>query len=74
MVSTSDFSDYEELVNSKELLDFSDVYSKETAMELEESLQNKSFEKFTCQENVVNLTLLDLTTIKNNIAKRIINF
>ena len=74
MVSTSDFLDYEELVNSKELLDFSDVYSKETAMELEESLQNKSFEKFTCQENVVNLTLLDLTTIKNNIAKRIINF
>lgn len=74
MVCTSDFTNYEELVNSKELLDFSDVYAKETALELEETLKNKSFENFTCQEETVSLTILDLTTIKNNISKRIINF
>lgn len=74
MVCTSDFTNYEELVNSKELLDFSDVYAKETALELEEALKNKSFETFTCQEETVSLTILDLTTIKNNISKRIINF
>jgi hypothetical protein len=62
-----------------DLIHFDELYHDETVTELEEAIGNKSFEilEVTDVNNVTEIspiTILDLTTIKNNISKRIINF
>jgi hypothetical protein len=61
--------------NIKEnLVNFDDVYSTMSILELENSLQNKSFETISVQEEVPVINLTDLKQITQSLKSKIVNF
>ena len=48
-------------------------YNQYTIDELEDSLKNKSFENYSIEENVPQISLLDMKTITETLKNRIVN-
>ena len=73
IVGTVDFEDYENHIDSGDLISYSSDYSVLSIEELEEQLKNKTFDKLSCQENIVSVPISNVVDIKNALKARIVN-
>ena len=72
IVGVVSLKDYEEHVDSKDMVDFSQEYLNLSVEELEEQLKTKSFSGLSCQNNVPAISIKDIESIKNSLKNKII--
>jgi len=72
IVNEADLSEYEELVEDGEVLDYSQEYCSETLEELEKMLNDKKIDKISCQTNLPAISMVDVAAIKEMLKQRIV--
>ncbi len=72
IVNEAELSEYEELVEDGEVLDYSKEYCSETLEELEQMLQDKKIDKISCQTNLPAISMVDVAAIKEMLRQRIV--
>jgi len=72
IVNVAELSEYEELVEDGEVLDYSKEYCSETLEELEQMIKDKRIDKITCQENLPAISIIDVEAIRNMLKERIV--
>ncbi len=72
VASVLDINDYKKHLDSGNINDFSQEYFNISVEELEKDLANKSFENMVCQDNVPDVTIMDIQEIKNLLKQRVV--
>ena len=73
MVVPTDFSEYEDIVNSGMILEFSNEYSKETLEELQQIVKSKNLNGISCKGNTPDLSINSIESISKLLQNKIIH-
>lgn len=65
-VAIMELKDYKDVIDNKEILDFSELYYNNSLEELSSQLASKSFEGLSCQNNLPQLSLAELQILLQN--------
>lgn len=71
-VAIVDFDDYKEFVETQEITELSEVYYNESIEFLQETLKNKQFDKFTCQDNLFEMNPKEILNVTEILKNRVV--
>lgn len=73
IAAVAELNEYEELVEDGEILDYSNVYCKESLEELEQMLKEKRIDRISCQDSLPAISIIDVDKIREMLKARIVN-
>ncbi len=73
IAAVAELNEYEELVEDGEILDYSNVYCKESLEELEQMLKEKRIDRISCQDSLPAISIIDVDKIRKMLKARIVN-
>lgn len=73
IAAIAELDEYKELVNSSDVVDYSNIYCSQNIQELEEMIKEKKIDKLVCQENFPAIAIPDIINIKDMLKGRVVN-
>ena len=74
IVAKLDIDDYKKSVFTDEMNDFSELYATQSIEELSKMINNNSFDKMVCQDNVTPISITDIKNVISNLQSKIVLF
>lgn len=74
IVAKLDIDDYKKSVHADEMNDFSELYATQSIEELSKMINNNSFDKMVCQDNVTPISITDIKSVISKLQSKIVLF